>query len=70
MPHALAVLLSSIGYAVLGSILLWIGYRLFDRLTPGDAHAKIFEEGNRAVALLAGAFVIGLSVIIAAAIVG
>ena len=53
-----------------GSMLLWVGYRLFDWLTPGDAHAKIFEEGNRAVAILAGSFVLGLALIIAAAIHG
>ena len=70
MSHSLVVFLSSIGYALAGVLLLWVGYRLFDRLTPGDAHAKIFEEGNRAVAILAGAFILGLSVIIAAAIAG
>ena len=70
MPHTLEVFLVSVGYAVAGSLLLWLGYRLFDRLTPGDMHAKIFEDGNRAVALLAGAFILGLALIIAAAIVG
>ena len=70
MPPSLVIFLSSIGYAIAGSLLLWIGYLLFDRLTPGDAHAKIFEEGNRAVALLFGAFLVGLSIIIAAAIAG
>lgn len=70
MPQALIVFLSSVAYALAGSVLLWIGYRLFDHLTPGDAHAKIFEEGNRAVAILAGAFVLGLALIIAAAIHG
>lgn len=70
MPQALVVFLLSIGYAIAGSLLLWFGYRLFDRLTPGDMHAQIFEQGNRAVALLAGAFILGLALIIAAAIVG
>ena len=70
MPQVFVVFLLSIGYAIAGSFLLWLGYRLFDRLTPGDAHTKIFEEGNRAVALLVGAFILGLALIIAAAIVG
>jgi uncharacterized membrane protein YjfL (UPF0719 family) len=64
------VFVASIGYALAGSILLWLGYRLFDRFTPGDAQRKIFEEGNVAVAVLFGAFLLGLAVVIAAAIVG
>jgi uncharacterized membrane protein YjfL (UPF0719 family) len=32
-------------------------------------HAKIFEEGNVAVAVLAGTFVLGLAIVIAASIV-
>lgn len=70
MPQALTVFLLTLGYAIAGSLLLWIGYRLFDRLTPGDMHAKIFEEGNTAVAVLAGAFVLGLAIVIAASIAG
>ena len=70
MPHGLIVFLLTLAYAGAGSLMLWLGYRLFDRLTPGDMHAKIFEEGNVAVAVLAGAFVLGLSIVIAASIVG
>ena len=70
MQHALIVFLSSVAYAATGSILLWAGYRLFDRLTPGDAHSKIFDKGNQAVAILVGAFVLGLAIVIAAAMVG
>lgn len=70
MPHSVLVFLASIGYALAGSVLLWAGYRLFDRLTPGDAHSKIFDEGNTAVALLVGAFILGLAIVIAAGMVG
>ena len=70
MLHSLAVFASSVGYSIAGSILLWFGYRLFDRFTPGDAQHKIFEEGNIAVAILAGCFVIGLAIVVAAGMVG
>lgn len=70
MPQELSVFVLSVGYALAGAILLWLGYRLFDWLTPGDAHAKIFDEGNRAVAQLFGALIIGLAIVIAAAMVG
>lgn len=55
-------------YALVGFGLLYVGYRLFDGLTPGNAQEKIFKENNTAVAILVGAFVIGLALIIAAAI--
>ncbi len=70
MPHELMVFFSTIGYAIAGSLLLWLGYRLFDRLTPGDMHGKIFDEGNTAVAVLAGAFILGIAIVIAACIAG
>lgn len=70
IDHSLSVFLASIGYALAGSVLLWLGYRIFDRLTPGDAHDKIFNEGNVAVAILVAAFVVGLAIVIAAAMVG
>lgn len=65
-------ILSNLGlsalFAVLGFILLYVSYRVFDLLTPGDMSHRIFDEGNIAVAILAASFVIGLALIIAAAI--
>lgn len=57
-------------FSVLGFALLFVGYRLLDALTPTDMARKIFEEGNVAVSILAGAFVIGLAIVIAASIHG
>lgn len=58
----------SLLFALLGFILLFAGYRVFDALTPTDLSKKVFEESNLAAALLAGAFIIGLAIVIAAAI--
>jgi len=41
---------------------------VFDALTPTDLSRKVFEESNLAAALLAGAIIIGLAIVIAAAI--
>ena len=57
-------------FSVLGFVLLFAGYRLLDALTPEHMGRKIFQEGNVAVAVLAGAFVIGLAIIVAASIAG
>ena len=64
------VLIISIIYAALGMVLLWIGYKIFDLVTPSDMQKKIFEEGNVAVAITVGAFILGLAVVIGAAIHG
>ena len=57
-------------FSVLGFALLFAGYLVLDALTPTHMGKKIFEEANIAVAILAGAFVIGLAIIIAASIGG
>ena len=58
----------SLVFAILGFILLFVGYRVFDALTPTDLNKRIFEDGNVAAAILAGAFVVGLAIIVAMAI--
>ena len=58
----------SLVFALLGFVLLFVGYRVFDALTPTDLNKRIFEDGNVAAAILAGAFVLGLAVIVAMAI--
>ena len=66
----LRVFILSLIYAVVGMILLYLGYRLFDWLTPSDMQKKIFEENNTAVAITVGAFIIGLAIVILGAIHG
>jgi len=60
--------LLSVLFALLGFILLFAGYKVFDALTPTKMSEKIFEEGNVASAIMAGAFTIGLAIVVAAAI--
>jgi putative membrane protein len=60
----------SIVYAVLGMVLLYIGYKAFDLVTPTDMQKKIFEEGNVAVAITVGAFILGVAIVVGAAIHG
>jgi hypothetical protein len=69
MPQALIVFLSSVAYALAGSVLLWIGYRLFDRLTPAT-HTRRFSRRQPRRGNSRRAFILGLAIIIAAAIHG
>ncbi|PYE54397.1 DUF350 domain-containing protein [Deinococcus yavapaiensis] len=70
ISREVGILLLSVLYAFVGTLLLLVGYRLFDRFTPTDAQKKIFEEGNVAVAVLFGGFLVGLAIVIAAALSG
>jgi len=63
----LNILLATI-FSVLGFVLLFVGYRMFDAVTPGNLSRRIFDEGNVAEAIMAGAFVIAVSIVIAASI--
>ena len=68
MENTLANAAVSVLFALLGFILLFVGYKVFDKMTPTDMQVRIFEEGNVAAAVLAGAFILGLAIITAAAI--
>jgi putative membrane protein len=57
-------------FSVLGFVLLFLGYRVFDAMTPMNLGHKIFDEGNVAAAIMAGAFVLGLALIVSASISG
>ncbi|MBU6300650.1 MAG: DUF350 domain-containing protein [Verrucomicrobia bacterium] len=57
-------------YGLAGIVLAAVSYKLFDKLTPGDLHREIFENKNAAAAILAASVIIGVSLILAAAMGG
>ncbi|RVU05350.1 DUF350 domain-containing protein [Novosphingobium umbonatum] len=65
-----ATVLATLMYAALGVLVFIISFIVVDKLTPGELWKEIIEKQNQAVALLAGAAALGLSIIIAAAIHG
>lgn len=67
---ALAPLLSVVVYALVGIGLAIVGYKLFDLCTPGDLHEEIVKNRNTAAALIGAAIIVGVCLIVAAAIVG
>jgi putative membrane protein len=64
IPHGLTLF---VVFGLAGILMAIIGYKLFDKMTPGDLHAEIFEHKNVAAAILAGSVIIGVSLILAAA---
>jgi uncharacterized membrane protein YjfL (UPF0719 family) len=57
-------------FAALGIAAAFVGYKLFDRLTPGDLHREIVENKNVAAAIVAAAVILGICIIVAAAMIG
>ena len=63
-------ILSTIIYGLIGIAMATLGYKVVDWLTPGNLHEQIAEHENQALAILTGAMVLGVCVIIAAVLVG
>lgn len=64
----------SVGYMLLFSFLgilaAIVGYKLFDKCTPGDMHHEIVQNKNVAAAIVAGSVILGVCIIVAAAMIG
>lgn len=57
-------------YALVGIGLAIVGYKLFDVCTPGDLHEEIVKNRNLAAAVIGAAIIIGVCIVVAAAIMG
>ena len=57
-------------FAAVGIAVAVIGFKVFDKCTPGDLSKEIIENKNIAAAIVAGAVILGVSIIIAAAMLG
>ena len=55
-------------YAVLGVVLMWVSYRLFDRLTPDVDFPQELKRGNVAVAIFVAALFVAIAIIVAGAL--
>jgi uncharacterized membrane protein YjfL (UPF0719 family) len=51
-------------------VLAIVGFKLFDKVTPGKLDEEILQKQNMAAAILAGAFILGICIIVAAAVHG
>lgn len=61
-------LFASTLFGLLGIVLAILGFKLLDWVTPGKLQEEILQKGNIAASILVGAFLIGLCIILAAAI--
>lgn len=57
-------------FAAIGIAVAIAGFKLFDKCTPGDLQKEILENKNVAAAIVAAAVILGICLIIAAAMIG
>jgi uncharacterized membrane protein YjfL (UPF0719 family) len=57
-------------FAGVGIVAAIAGYKIFDKCTPGHLNKEILEHRNVAAAIIAGAVILGVCIIIAAAMLG
>jgi putative membrane protein len=63
-----AGILASVVYGLLGLILLLIGYYIYELVTPWSVKEELITHRNPAVAMVVAAFIVGMAIVISAAI--
>jgi len=65
-----AVIFGSMLYALIGIVMLWLCFLIFDKLTPYRLWEEIIEKKNLALSVVVGAMCIAIGLIVAAAVHG
>ncbi len=63
-------ILSTLIFALIGVVVSVIAFKIWDRITPGNLENEICGKQNIAAAILGGSVVLGICIIIAAAMIG
>ncbi len=67
---SLKPILVSVVYSILGIVILLLTYFIIEKLTPENTWKQISQNNNTAIAIIFAAFIIGIAMIISAAIHG
>ena len=68
--HLALLIIESIIFSIVGMIVLVVGYKIFDAVTPYDLNHEIAEDNNAAAGIAIAGLLIALGLIVAAAISG
>lgn len=66
LEHILAVLV----YSVIGIVVMVVSFAIIDWIHPRDIWGEIADKQNRAMAIVFGCMMLGIAIIIAAAVAG
>jgi putative membrane protein len=57
--------LATVIFGLIGIGLAVLGFKIFDWITPGKLDEEIIQKNNMAAAIMTGAFILGVCIIIA-----
>lgn len=63
-------ILSTVVYGAIGMVFAFLGYKIYDLIVPFSLTKELEEDQNVAVGIVVGAVIVGVSIIMAAAIAG
>lgn len=63
-------IIASVVYSLIGILILLISFFVVEKLSPENLWKEIVEKQNKALAIMAGAFMIAMALIISSAIHG
>ncbi len=70
METFFAQFIESLIYTVMGMVVFGIGVWIMEKVTPFSIRKEIEEDQNTSLGIIMGAVILGLAIIIAAAIAG
>ena len=70
LGHLFRSLLSTAVFAVVGIVVFALAFWLMTKIPPFSIRKEIEHDHNTALAVIIGAFILGLAMIVSAAIVG
>jgi uncharacterized membrane protein YjfL (UPF0719 family) len=70
LPHAplWRMIVDATIFGVTGIVLLIVGYYIWELVTPYNLRRELHENKNLAVAVVAASFVVGMAIVVAAAL--
>ena len=66
--HLALLVIESVVFSIVGVIVLMVGYKIFDLVTPFDLDHQIAEDNNTAAGIAVAGVIIALGLIVAAAV--
>lgn len=70
IDQLLEVLITTVIFVVIGLVVFGIAFFIMDKVTPFSIRKEIEEDHNTALAVVIGAMILGIALIVAAAING
>ena len=70
LDQLIEVLVTTLIFVVIGLLFFWIAFFIVDKVTPFSIRKEIEEDQNTALGIMIGSMLIGIALIISAAIQG